>query len=533
MVAKHRKMNIIEEFIFKCINSGTPDLTNVEGITSFLKINDVFIRGRIQEFIKNKVLIEENEVLFLTDTGKDIYKKGIVPSNPKQETLMFYYEPMFHKWTLKGGDSYLPEGEELFPLYNEEKANEKAANILFDEQEIITIGNQSGAIFETESVQFVIDDIVVPYIFDYTYQRFGEFWVYDTIEDSIYCRVWDENQNIFREDIQSYLEEREAIHYRRKLQEEMQEREEYFHQIRRAFVQQQDQQKKKDEVAILRGLPIREAFMKSLKETKHKLMIMSPWISEKVVDNEMLRLFKNLADRNTVIYIGWGIAKREDLEDRRPTDALLSRLKQIRDKNGNQAVFVHWIGNHHTKEVISDHSYHMLGSFNWLSYRGDYNIRDESVYKIENLEMVNEAIQHTENLFLDLLENRKREIWTEEEVRGWMQEIIRLDTQKQRRYSLVSKVIQEVKEREELPLLHEICTLLITAKTSFPGLSDLVLYLLYVDNQSKQLHQTLRTVEELKPTLFQKISKEQQEQLQFIQYTPKSQRHSSKRKKKK
>jgi hypothetical protein len=60
---------------------------------------------------------------------------------------------------------------------------------------------------------------------------------------------------------------------------------------------------------------------------------------------------------------------------------------------------VWWLGNHHIKEVVVDQSVYMMGSHNWLSYRGDRMPRGESVFYVTLPEMVSGALNYLEPLF--------------------------------------------------------------------------------------------------------------------------------------
>ncbi|WP_047392746.1 hypothetical protein [Exiguobacterium sp. ZWU0009] len=46
----------------------------------------------------------------------------------------------------------------------------------------------------------------------------------------------------------------------------------------------------------------------------------------------------------------------------------------------------------------------LLGSFNWLSYRGDYNLRNESVIVTQDSVVIKETTEYIEEKFLTALE---------------------------------------------------------------------------------------------------------------------------------
>jgi hypothetical protein len=135
-------------------------------------------------------------------------------------------------------------------------------------------------------------------------------------------------------------------------------------------------------VRLLRDGEIRKAFINSIAQAKQEILLFSPWISDQVVDGELLNRFRQAAQRGVFTIIGHGITSTPDKDDRPVPPAVVEALHAIRTPEGLPAVVLFWLGNSHAKEIVVDQTLHLSGSFNWLSYRGDYLPRGETVYEV-------------------------------------------------------------------------------------------------------------------------------------------------------
>jgi hypothetical protein len=151
---------------------------------------------------------------------------------------------------------------------------------------------------------------------------------------------------------------------------------------------------------LVRDSDIRPTFLDALEQARKRVLIVSPWMTEQAVDEKLVNLFGKLAEKRVVIVLGWGIAKRVEEEDKPPASSLLNKLGKVVTPEGLPAVSVVWLGNQHSKDVLIDDRMHLCGSHNWLSYRGDFQPRGESVYRVTIPEQVQLAAGIVEKLFL-------------------------------------------------------------------------------------------------------------------------------------
>lgn len=115
---------------------------------------------------------------------------------------------------------------------------------------------------------------------------------------------------------------------------------------------------------------------KALLSAKHRLVIVSPWVRDSVIDWQFIASLEALLKSGVKVYIGYGIqeadgngkknAAKEKPDINPRAEAELRELAQ-RYKNFH---FVH-VGNTHRKSLVCDDQFAVVTSFNWLSYKGD------------------------------------------------------------------------------------------------------------------------------------------------------------------
>lgn len=136
-------------------------------------------------------------------------------------------------------------------------------------------------------------------------------------------------------------------------------------------------------------------FNEALETTKRRLLIISPWINDYVMDDFKINKIEKLLRNKVCVYIGYGITKRpgdqdDDWKGRNAIDSL-TKLSQ-RHEN---LVFLK-LGDTHAKVLIFD-CISVVGSFNWMSFGGDdlvcggqRKVREEISIKSVDTNMVDE-----------------------------------------------------------------------------------------------------------------------------------------------
>ncbi|GGJ80977.1 hypothetical protein GGR02_003492 [Anoxybacillus voinovskiensis] len=137
----------------------------------------------------------------------------------------------------------------------------------------------------------------------------------------------------------------------------------------------------------LRNSEIRQVFLKAIEETKWELDIISPWMSHRVVEEELMDKFEKALKRGVAIKILYGIndssisnSSRSDQSDE-VAEKLLRRYAVYGDR------FRIMRKNTHYKLLICDEAFYVQGSYNFLSFKGEYDeyTREEGAQYSENI----------------------------------------------------------------------------------------------------------------------------------------------------
>lgn len=122
---------------------------------------------------------------------------------------------------------------------------------------------------------------------------------------------------------------------------------------------------------------------KALLSAKRRLVIVSPWIRDGVIDWGFVSSLEALLRNGVDVHIGFGIANADGPKRNPANDKADITPGAQRDLNDlatryNNFHFV-YVGNTHRKSLVCDDEFAVITSFNWLSYKGDSkgNPRDE------------------------------------------------------------------------------------------------------------------------------------------------------------
>jgi phosphatidylserine/phosphatidylglycerophosphate/cardiolipin synthase-like enzyme len=124
-----------------------------------------------------------------------------------------------------------------------------------------------------------------------------------------------------------------------------------------------------------------EAFISAIEDSKNTLFILSGWISSAVIDEQVLSLLEDAIKRGVKIYIGYGFSYPHKKHQKSPkaNEALesLIDLQQRTIEDKGQLHFKEF--KNHSKVIVVDNKYRIVGSNNWLSNRkysnSEYSIK--------------------------------------------------------------------------------------------------------------------------------------------------------------
>ncbi len=427
-IKEPRPFNVLEEFIICAAIEFQPPPTEDE-LASVLGLDSVFIRSTTAT-LRSLQTLSATSPLTVTLEGRSFYEKGSVPQPPYPVQLNAITDPLSDKIT-----------------FQSESLNETVIN-LPDLADFITIDNivtdisvlaleeiqkniqASGLALHVPEEGKVVTSFKVGASIQKIWQKISLFVIFDAIEDKLTIQIRSGKQileaatrrlQILHHEGKISLQElcklsNEAINFEREamLKQKNTEVEARLEKIRQKALENAVETSKKGdnstvlgEVTQLRDGQIAQAFIDVLNSAKNQVIIYSPWVNQAVVNEKFLALLQKLADRGVWILIGYGIARRQEDEDKPISPEIEEKLQAIKTPDGLSCIQVCWLGDSHVKEVIVDQKIHLCGSHNWLSYRGDYLPRGESVYKVTIPHQVQEAYKFLANRF----QNHAQKLW--------------------------------------------------------------------------------------------------------------------------
>lgn len=130
-------------------------------------------------------------------------------------------------------------------------------------------------------------------------------------------------------------------------------------------------------IECLYNAEIAKRFRKALQEAKKSIYIVSPWIADWIFDKNNVRdLIKAAIERKVHVHIVYGInggknsnKDKNNIETENNARALNNEFKSTRYFHIKKS-------NTHTKGVVIDDKYIIAGSYNFLSFKGDYSYRN-------------------------------------------------------------------------------------------------------------------------------------------------------------
>ncbi|MBH8553467.1 hypothetical protein I8751_14005 [Nostocaceae cyanobacterium CENA357] len=418
-IKEPREFNVLEEFIIRAGIEFNPPPTEDE-LASVLGLDPIFVRSTTAN-LKMLQTLSATSPITVTPEGRLFYEQGSVPQPPYSVQLYAISDLLNKKLT-----------------FQSEPLNDISLN-LPDLAKFITIDNKNPDIsslslaeiqqsIQASGLGFHVPEegkIVTFCKLISGNQTIGEkislFVFYDVLEDKLSIQLRNgkhilESASVLLESLQaegkislqSLCElsdetinfERQAILNQKNLEIEVK-----LEKIRQQALK--NSLSEQGTAIQLRDRQIPQSFSEVLNSAKRQILIYSPWITQAVIDDKFLSLLQKLVNRGVWVLIGYGIARRQEDEDKQISPEIEEKLRAIKTPDGLPSVQVFWLGDSHVKEVIVDREIYLCGSHNWLSYRGDYLPRGESVYKVTIPQQVQEAYTFLANRF----QNHAQELW--------------------------------------------------------------------------------------------------------------------------
>lgn len=176
-----------------------------------------------------------------------------------------------------------------------------------------------------------------------------------------------------------------------------QRREEAKRQVNEALASFRENTKAKPIIKPLRNEELRDVFIRTFDWAKKEICILAPWINRRVVNDLLMDKMERVLGRGVSIRIVYGIGelssnkqngKADDFRNKR-TEEIAAELRKKFSCYGKR--FIMQRSNTHGKLLICDDFFYVIGSFNFLSFDGNYagqDTREELGDYSENKEMI-------------------------------------------------------------------------------------------------------------------------------------------------
>lgn len=425
-ITKPRKFNILEEFILRASIDLSDSPTENE-LAEIFDLDIVFVKNICQN-LRNLQILEPTSNIQVTPQGLNLYLQGCVADQITIQEVYFIQDLLSNQMILKDSPLISENSDDLYleniqsfvqfdpNLIDISKLDIEHFRQLLQTHSLALHNPESGKIvtnfklLKSEILKQIINILVVfdtvnkvitlQGILDEKQLNINHILEDKKIDLHKFCRLDDDELQTICELISEHhnteVEERiNIIKLRNQHIEELSEQQDKTNSITNGTVQQ------------IRGATITEEFEKLLEQAKQEIIIYSPWISKKVVNDKFINKLSKIVNKGVWVLIGYGISQTEEGEERKIDIQLINKLKQIITREKLPGVQILWLGASHAKEVIVDRQIHLNVSNNILSYQADLKIWDEAGYKVTIPEQVQTAYDYYANRF----QKRIDELW--------------------------------------------------------------------------------------------------------------------------
>ena len=399
------KLSLIEECICKCLER---EVNTIDEISFVLAIEKDILEYYINQLTELKYLQQDaNKKIFFTDEGKILYSRLSKKNKIRCDGSVFLN-------TLNGEyDDDIVEKQESHEYLKLDDVIKDEASIILEPR--ICISDKETQIQEIEKY-FLNSENGIKNINNINICQEKDL-VYHSIEllifksEEKYKMLCYDNcgykgiDNSITQVIQNLFEEKSLYeiideNYRIKgilftdilknYENDLDLNEELLTNIREVI------NNEKDTLKYIMNYEIREKFLDYLDNAKESLYIISPWMNNYIINNEFICKLENLLKKGVKVRIIYGIGNKNELDENyrnKNTDNIANKLRNMGKPYKNLFKISH--GKTHEKLLICDRKYYINGSFNFLSYSGEFEnkFRNEGSTYSENIRLIEENIK--------------------------------------------------------------------------------------------------------------------------------------------
>lgn len=119
----------------------------------------------------------------------------------------------------------------------------------------------------------------------------------------------------------------------------------------------------------------RAMLLQAFQDSTEEVIILSPWMTTDVIDNQLCSLIAHALRRGVKIRIGYGMGPERNETEKKKNQTNVQQVKKKIEQhttlNDRKLLEVVDLYGSHAKVLVCDRKFGITGSFNWLSFRGD------------------------------------------------------------------------------------------------------------------------------------------------------------------
>ena len=145
----------------------------------------------------------------------------------------------------------------------------------------------------------------------------------------------------------------------------------------------------------------RKFLLKTLNQANKTIIIFSGWLTDYSVNDEFRTKVKSCLNRGVDIIIAWGYKKSGSIssEQKNAGEKSIKELQEWTSLNKTKGTLETFYFTNHSKILICDTQYAVMGSFNWLSNSGG-STNEERSWIVYNKDFIqDEIVQIMKNLY--------------------------------------------------------------------------------------------------------------------------------------
>jgi len=420
MCEEHTPMSELDKAVCTCIERGI----SIESEISFvLSLENGIIKGELERLIEGGILSENEETLAFTEFGKQCYSRKMRATNTVGE-----YEVLMNAVT----------GEWM--ITDDEDDGKKLLNKSVDGGVCLPPVKTVSAL-DIENNDVIRDRLgqkndVSVLRMNLMERKTIEYYreialLYENSSSKVLFEIYDSSKDGLDLMLSSSLRQR----YEKKEILELIKAGDYLKFAKDSIIKENNNKhpnavinSNDKEIKYLKNREIREMLLKQLDESQKHLFIISPWISDFVVNEVMLNKFESALKRGVIVEIGYGYisiekmkwrlrmyAKNEacattekekkNVAEKRKKDKDVTSVEMAKELikrfSKYESFSIKYIKNgSHEKFLSYDDSYVYVGSMNLLSYDGGemenyqgFNFRFEGGILLEDEKFANEIME--------------------------------------------------------------------------------------------------------------------------------------------